>query len=414
VNPSRQTPQQRLSNAVHPEVTESRVTRQWSSIERRLPRRPVARGPMWVAGVAALPLLAAALYLFSARSTPVPTTGTVIESASTPVTVTLRDGSTLALDAQTRLRLLRDEPQDVDVELATGKANFDVTHVGGRAFRVHAGIVQVKVLGTRFEVAKTPRKEGTHIQVAVARGVVEVQRQDGTGGVRRLNAGETWSALIPSHSVSQPPAAQAPAAANTDRAIAAAAPPEAVRPVVTLPEAPLEQVRPDLFSPERSPPDPLARDDARETKRLAREEKRNARARAAALARERAVNSVALFKRGNLARRTGQTHEAADAYAELLKRFPDDGRAGLVAFELGRIRMDALAQPKAALEAFGIALRSAPRASFREDALARIVVATDQLGEYEACNSARDRYLKDFPNGVHALALASRCGKAGR
>jgi transmembrane sensor len=416
VNPSRQTPHQRLSNAVHPEVTESRVTRQWSSIERRLPRRPsVARGPIWVAGVAVLPLLAAGLYWFSARSTPVPTTGTVIESASTPVTVTLRDGSTLALDAQTRLRLLRDEPQDVDVELATGKANFDVTHVGGRAFRVHAGIVQVKVLGTRFEVAKTPRKEGTHIQVAVARGVVEVQRQDGTGGVRRLNAGETWSALIPS-SVSQPQAALAPASTKPVRASAAAPPTELVRPAVTRPEAPVEQLRPDLFSPERAPPRPLARDDtrenARENRRLAREEKRNARARAAALARERAVNSATLFKRGNLARRTGQTHEAAEAYAELLKRFPQDGRAGLVAFELGRIRMDALAQPKAAVEAFGVALGSAPRASFREDALARIVVANDQLGEYEACHTARDRYLKDFPNGVHALALATRCGKA--
>lgn len=410
MNPSRQTPHQRLSNAVHPEVTESRVTRQWSSIERRLPRRPVARGPIWVAGVAVLPLLAAGLYWFSARSTPVPTTGTVIESASTPVTVTLRDGSTLALDAQTRLRLLRDEPQDVDVELATGKANFDVTRVGGRAFRVHAGIVQVKVLGTRFEVAKTPRKEGTHIQVAVARGVVEVQRQDGTGGIRRLNAGETWSALIPSHSVSQPSAALAPASANTVRG-AAAAPTEAVRPAVARPEAPGQQVRPDLFSPERAPPRSVA-ENAREIRRLAREEKRDARARAAALARERALNSATLFKRGNLARRTGQTHEAADAYAELLKRFPDDGRAGLVAFELGRIRMDALAQPKAAVEAFGIALRSAPRASFREDALARVVVANDQLGEYEACHSARDRYLRDFPNGVHALALASRCGKA--
>jgi transmembrane sensor len=404
VNSSRQAP--RLSNAVHPEVTESRVTRQWSSIERRLPRRAtVARGPVWYAGVAALPLLAAGLYWFSTRSTPVPTTGTVIESASTPVTVTLRDGSTLALDAQTRLRLLRDEAQDVDVELATGKANFDVTHVGGRAFRVHAGIVQVKVLGTRFEVAKTPRKEGTHIQVAVARGVVEVQRQDGTGGIRRLNAGETWSALIPSHSVSQPAAALAPASANTDGASVVAAPTEAVHPVVTQPEAPAEQVRPDLFSPERAPP-------ARDDRRIAREEKRNARARAAALARERAINSATLFKRANLARRTGQTHEAADAYAELLKRFPDDGRAGLVAFELGRIRMDALSQPKAAVDAFGFALRSAPRASFREDALARIVVANDQLGEYDACRSARDRYLKDFPNGVHALALASRCGKS--
>ena len=388
----------RLSQAVAPEVTESRVTRQWATIESRLPRRPGGRGPVWYAGVSAVTLLALGLYWFSARSIPVPTTGTVIESASTPVTVTLRDGSTLALDAQTRLRLLRDEARDVDVELSSGKANFDVTHVSDRAFRVHAGLVQVKVLGTRFEVAKTSRREGTHIQVAVARGVVEVQRQDATGGVRRLNAGETWSALIPTQNLAQPEAArdavQAPPAPEPPpRPTAAPAPPV---------DTPL--IAPDALSPERSPP-------PRESWRTAREERRNARARAVAMARERAVDSAALFKRANLARRTGQMHEAADAYTELLRRFPKDSRAGLAAFELGRIRMDALAQPKAAVEAFGVALASAPRASFREDALARIVVANDQLGLREACRSARERYVKDFPNGVHAVALAARCGE---
>jgi transmembrane sensor len=360
-----------------------------------------------------LPLVAAGMYWFSARSTPVPTTGTVIESASTPVTVTLRDGSSLALDAHTRLRLLRDEPQDVDVELETGKANFDVTHVGGRAFRVHAGIVQVKVLGTRFEVAKTPRKEGTHIQVAVARGVVEVQRQDGTGGVRRLNAAETWSALIPNRSLTQasgPPARLPTQVTTAPVTTTIEAAPEKVQAPAPSPQPRVADQLGDKFTPERAPP---ARDQ-REERRLAREERRNARARAAALARERTVNSASLFKRANLARRTGQTHEAADAYAEFLRRFADDGRAGIVAFELGRIRMDALAQPKAAVDAFAVALRSAPRASFREDALARIVVADDQLGETEACLSARERYLKDFPNGVHALALATRCGKSGR
>jgi transmembrane sensor len=106
--------------------------------------------------------------------------------------------------------------------------------------------------------------------------------------------------------------------------------------------------------------------------------------------------------------------EAAEAYTELLRRFPDDSRAGLAAFELGRVRMDALTQPKAALDAFGAALRSNPRASFREDAVARIVVAFDQLGEREACRLARDRYQKEFPGGVHALALASRCSTPAR
>jgi transmembrane sensor len=398
VKPSRH--EKRLSNAVQPEVTESRVTRQWSSIETRLPRRPVAaRGPVWYASVVAVPLLAAGLYWMSARNTPVPTTGTVIESASTPTTVTLRDGSTLSLDAQTRLRLLRDEPQDVDVEIASGKANFDVTHVNGRAFRVHAGLVQVKVIGTRFEVARTPRKEGTHIQVAVSRGVVEVQRLDATGGTRRLNAGETWSALIPSRSVLQPeaPASDKTTGAATRTALALGSSTETKTVEAHAVVAQPQPSTPDLFAPA---------DEQR-----GRDDKRSGRASAASSSRDRTVSSATLFKRANLARRTGQMHEAADAYAELLKRYPDDSRAGLVAFELGRIRMDALSQPRAAVDAFSFALRSSPRASFREDALARIVVANDQLGETEQCRVAREKYLKDFPNGVHALTLATRCGK---
>jgi len=385
VNPSRP----RLAQAVLPEVTEGRIARQWASIEKRLPRRGGARGPVWYASVAAVPLMAAALFWFDARTMPVPTTGTVIESASTPVTVTLRDGSALGLDAQTRLRLLRDEAQMVDVELGSGKANFDVTHVSGRTFRVHAGIVQVKVLGTRFEVAKTPRREGTHIQVAVARGVVEVQRQDGTGGVRRLNAGETWSALITARSVEENP--EGPAL------------PRAAAPATekTPPPAPASAAPPQEAE--------LAPDRADATK-----DRRSARARAAAQARERASTTAALFKRANLARRTGQVHEAAEAYTELLRRYPTDSRAGLVAFELGRLRMDALSQPKAAVDAFELALRNSPRASYREDALARIVVARDQLGEREACRIARDKYLHEFTNGVHALALGNRCGAPAR
>ena len=74
----------------------------------------------------------------------------------------------------------------------------------------------------------------------------------------------------------------------------------------------------------------------------------------------------------------------------------------------------ALAQPKAAVDAFVTALQIAPRAAFREDALARIVVANDQLGAREACQVARDRYLRDFPNGVHTLALAARCSTPAR
>jgi hypothetical protein len=101
--------------------------------------------------------------------------------------------------------------------------------------------------------------------------------------------------------------------------------------------------------------------------------------------------------------------EAADGYEKLLERFPRDARAGLSAFELGRLRMDALGDPAGAIEALERALRSRRTSSFQEDALARIVMARDALAENELCKKARARYLAKYPSGVHAASLAQRC-----
>jgi hypothetical protein len=38
-----------------------------------------------------------------------------------------------------------------------------------------------------------------------------------------------------------------------------------------------------------------------------------------------------------------------------------------------------------------------------------VVVASDTMGDLATCQSARQRYQKEFPGGVHALALAARC-----
>ena len=116
-----------------------------------------------------------------------------------------------------------------------------------------------------------------------------------------------------------------------------------------------------------------------------------------------------IFREATLARRAGRVREAAQAYGRLLTEYPEDGRAGLSAFELGRIRMDALGQPGAAVEALHKAL-SAGGGGFHEDALARLVVAYDTMGQHQACIKARERYLSRYPQGVHVAALSVRCG----
>ena len=108
--------------------------------------------------------------------------------------------------------------------------------------------------------------------------------------------------------------------------------------------------------------------------------------------------------------REGRAQEAAQAYQNLLSTYPRDARAGLAAFELGRLRMDRLGDVPGALRALERAVTSAPGAGFREDALARVVRASAALGNASRCASAREQYLREYPNGVHRLSVAKSCG----
>ena len=71
--------------------------------------------------------------------------------------------------------------------------------------------------------------------------------------------------------------------------------------------------------------------------------------------------------------------------------------------------MDALGDPQGAAQAFTQALRSGSFAN-REDALARLAISYDAVDDARACRRARKRYLREYPGGVHAGALAGLCG----
>jgi hypothetical protein len=117
-----------------------------------------------------------------------------------------------------------------------------------------------------------------------------------------------------------------------------------------------------------------------------------------------------LFEKAGEHRRAGDAGAAARAYEELLRLHPSDARVSLSAFELGRLRMDRLGDQAGAVSALERALASSLGPSFREDALARLVSAYAAQGNFAACGRARDRYLASYPTGVHASAVARRCG----
>lgn len=107
--------------------------------------------------------------------------------------------------------------------------------------------------------------------------------------------------------------------------------------------------------------------------------------------------------------RAGRAREAAALYELVVRRFPNDPRAGFATFELARLRMDKLADLPGAVESLQRALAVGTASGFHEDALARFVQATDRLGRLQECRSARDLYLATYTSGVHARVVAASC-----
>jgi transmembrane sensor len=89
--------------------------------------------------------------------------------------VRLADGShvELAGDSQLEVRMY---PHSRDIVLLRGEAYFSVAHDSSRPFIVRAGSLNVRAVGTRFDV----RTADTRVVVAVEEGVVVVEPPGGT------------------------------------------------------------------------------------------------------------------------------------------------------------------------------------------------------------------------------------------
>ncbi len=103
--------------------------------------------------------------------------------------IALQDGSTLTLDADTRVRVRYFEDRR-ELTLLAGTALFDVAHDPGRPFTVEAAGAKVIAIGTRFSVS-VDRLRGTAgpIEVLVSEGVVDVAEADPNAVPVRLQAG---------------------------------------------------------------------------------------------------------------------------------------------------------------------------------------------------------------------------------
>jgi len=365
-------------NPFQGQLSDERTARLWSHIAQRLDnaRKPEkvrgARGalrPVIALGFAALFAGAAVLWAHLPReSAPLATLATEHDSLS----FTLDEGSKLAVEPHSQVRVLASSDEQVQLELERGAILCDVVHKQNRRFAVLAGDFEVRVVGTRFVVEREVTAEGSTVKVRVERGGVEVRRVGQEDRLFRVKAGQSWSSQERLLAEGQIEASRA--ALKVDE-------PGAARSPVEVSAAAAETGGTET----KDPLNPLT-----SKRSLGPESKLDA------------------FEQASAARRSGRAREAIQLYERFITASPQDERRGLAAFEVARLEMDALSDPKRAL----LGLERAQRLSggrFREDILARLVQVHNKLGQIEACQRARDTYLAAYTKGVHRVEVEALC-----
>ncbi len=145
------------------------------------PRRTGLPLKWWQTGALAASLLLAVAFIglhSRQNSSPRPSVDAFDTGVGGHRIVPLVDGSRIELNTATVLRTMISKTRR-DVWLDRGEAFFEVTHIEGSAFVVHAGPRMITVVGTQFSV----RRDGDKVTVAVVKGRVRVE--DTTPGESR-------------------------------------------------------------------------------------------------------------------------------------------------------------------------------------------------------------------------------------
>lgn len=372
-----------LAEALRDVVDEQRLAYNWSRIlERRRPK-PVTAGRLALVVVPALVAVGVIVGLFT-LSDPATSEGpeplflelsewtpviAVPYDAAIQKRVTLSDGSCLTLAPGALLEVRESSAHRFELALLRGWVRFSVTPLKGRTWVVDAGLGRVLVRGTQFTVNRTEES----VKVAVHRGAVSLYRQHSGKELARLTAGEFHELLAP------------------DRAVA-------IRGVGLHPEKREASALSEERTPKRTP---SARKGRGQTSSghggLDRPASRMFDL--AGLGSSDPVND--LLKAVDEARRRNRPSEAARLLTRILKEHPHDPAIGLVALTLGRIRLDALHQPRAAATALKRAIEAEGLPEpLREQALARCVEALRRAGDDASARSMSRLYRQRFPRGV--------------
>lgn len=259
-----------------------------------------------------------------------------------------------------------------------GVARFRVARNPDRSFEVVSGTVQVRVLGTTFSVEQWPSGS---TQVLVDQGRVEVRWP---GGSTVLHSGEGGTF---------PPADSSPKSSEA--------------PVASEPEERQAPTAPASAANGRPPHDvasAAARKGWRDYAREGQYDRGFDELRSAGLD-ALGEDPTDLVLAADVARLSGHPEQAIVPLRTLCERHPNDKRAPVAAFTLGRVLLDDLGRPVEAAAAFAQARRLWPDGPLAEDALAREAESWQRAGKSDLATPLVQEYLERYRNGRHAAAM---------
>jgi hypothetical protein len=288
------------------------------------------------------------------------------------------------------------------VLLERGRTRVSVVHRDDSSWSFAAGPFEVKVTGTRFDLAWDPARES--IDLTLSEGSVEVRGPFADAPIA-VRAGQRFHADMSSRSMTvvdgdgsaaaKVPTASAPVAP----AATGAAPAPTVPAVSAVPDKVVREPAPAAASATAAPRESwtklVAGGHFETVIRLATDRDTGGCVRSCGAPDLRALADAARY--------TGRTDLAQQALLGLRDRFRGSGEERSAAFLLGRVEESrgAMARAQSWYETY---LRERPSGELAAEALAGRMRAVSATSGRKAASPLAREYLSRYPNGVHAEA----------
>jgi ferric-dicitrate binding protein FerR (iron transport regulator) len=300
--------------------------------------------------------------------------------------VSFSDGTRVSVAAGSRARIAEVTPRGARILVESGVVHANVVHAADTRWLVDAGPFEVKVTGTRFDVAWQPSEQA--IVVTLHEGSVVVTGC-GLADGQRVSAGQQLHASCKSVGTSSLTSLADGSSADGIVATAASSLPDApAAPPVAPAATTIDPPRAAATSASSAPAVPAAP--------------------APSL-----PSAADLLARANADRYAGRFDSAAESLETVRRRFGGSDTAATAAFELGRIAFDGRHDFTAAGNWFDTYLRERPAGAFAREALGRAIEARHRAGDTTRAEQLATRYLAAYPDGPHATLARRLCSPGG-